>query len=264
MEKRDKFYLAMIGGLIIVVLFLAWRIGRNNNKFEEAADELKKSIIEGDSLKKEADGRYAKLVDYYNTEKDLKKELKETNEELYKVIKKQNERLLSLTNAVITLQGQVSEGMGRINPNDTNKIDLALKYPNDGNPFINWNGNVDRRTAYYKGEWTFGKLPLQIVLTEEKRGLWKSRLIGPDWLVVDSMSINSLPAEQYPPTTPRKMQFLVGGGYNKSLTATGPDAISVGFGLNLFDKHNIIVNTNTNKEVGVNYYYKFQSFKKRK
>ena len=40
--------------------------------------------------------------------------------------------------------------------------------------------------------------------------------------------------------------------------------ISVGFGLNLFDKHNIIVNTNTNKEVGVNYYYKFQSFKKRK
>lgn len=264
MEKRDKFYMTMIGGLILVVLFLAWRVGRNNNKFEDAANELKKSIIDSDSLKKEADGRYAKLVDYFNTEKDLKNELKSSNEELYKVIKKQNERILSLTNAVITLQGQISEGIGHIDPLDTNKINLALKYPNDGSPFINWIGNVDRKTAYYKGEWSFGRLPLQVILTEEKRGIWKSRLVGPEWLIVDSMTVNSLPPEEFSLTTPRKIQFLVGGGYYKSLSATGPDAISVGFGLNLFDKHNIIVNTNTNKEVGFNYYYKFQSFKRRK
>ena len=264
MEKRDKFYISMIVGLILVILFLAWRVGFNNKKFEDVADELKKSIIESDSLKKERDGQYAKLVNYYSSDRDLKNEIKGSNEELYKTIKKQNERILSLTSAVITLQGQVDKGFGKFNPNDSNKIDLALKYPNDGNPFINWNGNIDRKTAYYQGEWTFGKLPLQIVLTEEKRGLWKSRLIGPDWLIVDSMSINSLPPEKYSPVTPRKIQFLVGGGYNKSLSTTGPDAISVGFGLNLFDKHNIIVNTNTNKEVGVNYYYKFQSFKRRK
>lgn len=264
MEKRDKFYITIIGGLILVILILAWRVGFNNKKFEEATDELKKSIIESDSLRKEADGRYAKLVDYYNTEKDLKKELKESNEELYKVIKKQNERILSLTSAVITLQGQLSEGFGKFNLNDTNKIDLTLKYPNDGNPFINWFGYVDKKTAYYRGEWAFGRLPLQVVLTEEKRGIWKSRLIGPDWLIVDSMSINSLPPEKYSPIIQRKLQFLVGGGYYKSLSAAGFDVISVGFGFNLFDKHNIIVNTNTNKEAGVNYYYKFQSFKRRK
>lgn len=264
MEKRDRFYLMMIGGLILVVLFLAWRVGGKNKKIDDVAEELKRSIIENDSLKKEENGRYAKLVDYYKTDKDLKTELKESNSDLYKVIKKQNERILSLTSAVITLQGQVSEGVGQINPNDTNKIDLSLKYPNDNNPFINWVGNVDKKTAYYKGEWVFGKLPLQIVLTEEKRGIWKSRLVGPEWLIVDSMSINSLPPEKYTATTPRKLQFLVGGGYNKSLVVNGPRSLSVGLGLNLFDKHNIIVNTNTNKEIGINYYYKFQSFKRRK
>lgn len=264
MEKRDKFYMTLIGGLIIVVLFLSWRVGSKNGESEDINDRLKKSIIENDSLRKEADGRYAKLVDYYNSEKDLKNQLKKSNEELFDVVKKQNERILSLTNVVVSIKSQISEGIGSINIEDTNKIDLKLKYPNDGDPFINWIGSVDRRNAFYKGEWSFGRLPLEIVLTEESRGLWKSRLIGPEWLVVDSMTINSLPAKDYDPVKPRNLQFLIGGGYTKSLSPTGPDAINVGFGLNLFDKHNIIINTNTNKEVGLNYYYKFQSFKKRK
>jgi hypothetical protein len=90
--------------------------------------------------------------------------------------------------------------------------------------------------------WSFGKLPLQIVLTEEKRGIWKSRLIGPDWLVVDSMSVNSLPAEQYTENKERKLQFMVGGGYNKSLSPNGPNSIAVGGGVNLFSNHNILLN----------------------
>ena len=264
MEKKDKFMLILVGGLIITILFLSWRIGLLKNSTQDALDDMKKSIIESDSLKKEKDGQYAKLVDYYKSEKELKKELKETNEELYKVIKKQNERILSLTNAVITLQGQVSEGFGHVDPVDTNKINLALKYPNDKEPFINWIGSVDKRSAYYKGDWSFGKLPLQIVLTEEKRGLWKSRLIGPEWLVVDSMSINSLPAEDYTENKERKLQFMIGGGYNKSLSPSGANSIGIGGGVNLFSNHNILLNVNTNKEIGIQYYYRFQKYKKRK
>lgn len=260
---ENKFTKILLGGLIIVILFLSWRIGILKNSNENDIKELRKSIIENDSLRKEKDGQYAKLVNYYSSERDLKNELKESNKELYQTIKKQNERILSLTNAVITLQGQVSEGFGHVDPLDTNKINLALKYPNEGTPFINWIGSVDKRSSYYKGDWTFGKLPLQIVLTEEKRGLWKSRLIGPEWLVVDSMSVNSLPAEQYTENKERKLQFMIGGGYYKSLSPTGADAISVGGGINLFSNHNILLNVNTNKEIGVNYYYRFQKYKKR-
>jgi hypothetical protein len=264
MEKKDKFLMIMVGGLIIAVLFLSWRIGILKNSSKDALDDMKKSIIATDKLTKEKDGQYAKLVDYYKSEKDLKKELKASNEELYKTIKKQGERILSLTSAVVSLQGAVSEGFGHTDPVDSNLINLTLKYPEDKNPFITWGGSINKNTSHYKGEWTFGKLPLQIVLTEEKRGLWKTRLIGPDWFKCDSLMVNSLPAEQYTENKARKLQFLVGGGYNKSLSPTGADAVSVGGGINVFDKHNIILNVNTNKEIGINYYYKFQSFKKRK
>jgi hypothetical protein len=260
---KDKFNTILLIILIIIIIFLGWRIGSIKNSSTDAVEALKKSIIMNDSLTKEADGRYAKLVNYYNTENDLKGQLKDSNIELYKVIKKEGEKILSLTNAIVTLQGQISEGIGSVNPTDTNKIDLSLKYPNDKEPFINWIGSVDRTSAYYKGEWTFGKLPLQVVLTEEKRGIWKSRLIGPDWLKVDSMTVNSLPADKYSDLTPRKIQFLIGSGYIKSLN-NGNSAIGVGVGVNLYDKHNILLNVNTNQEIGINYYFKFQKFKKNK
>jgi hypothetical protein len=260
---KDKFNTILLLILIIIIIFLGWRINSIKDANEDAKDALKKSIIMNDSLTKEADGRYAKLVNYYNTEKDLKEQVKESNKELYDVIKKENEKILSLTNAVITLQGAVSEGFGHVDPKDTNKIGLTLKYPDDKEPFINWIGSVDKQSAFYKGEWSFGKLPLQIVLTEEKRGIWKSRLVGPEWLKVDSMTINSLPAEDYNNLGLRNIQFFVGTGYIKSL-AKGPNAFSVGGGLSYKGKHNLLLQATTNKEVGLSYYYNFQTKKKKK
>jgi hypothetical protein len=205
--NKDNFQRILIIILVLLLVWLAWRIEGMRSESISQADDLKKSIIAADSLVKEADGRYAKLVNYYNTEKDLKKELQKSNSELYKIIKKQDERILSLTNSVITLKSAVDEGFGKFNPDDTNQIQLALRYPDKNSPFINWDGFVDKRNAKYVGAWTFGKLPFQIVLTEEKRGLWKHRLIGPDWLIVDSLDIQSLPPDQYTPTVERKIQF---------------------------------------------------------
>lgn len=253
----NKFNSILLAILLIIIIFLAWRIDSIKKSNEDAEDALKKSIIMNDSLTKEADGRYSKLVNYYNTEKDLKQQLKESNRDLYNVIKKENEKILSLTNAIITLQGAVNEGFGRVDSLDTNKINLTLRYPDEKDPFINWIGNVDKQSAFYKGEWSFGKLPLQIVLTEEKRGLWKSRLIGPEWLKVDSMTINTLP----PVKELKKLQFFFGGGYIKSLSQ-GPNAISVGGGLSYNGKHNLLLQATTNQELGFSYYYNFQKKKK--
>jgi hypothetical protein len=259
--KNNNFLTILIGVLIFVILILAWRTDYLIKQNQKDNDEYKKYIISKDSLLKESDGRYSKLVDYYNTEKDLKNELKKSNEELYKVIRKQGERILSLTNVVVSLEGKINEGTGYIDKTDTNKINLSLRYPEEKNPFITWNGSVDRTTAFYKGEWVFGKLPLQIVLTEEKRGLWKTRFIGPDWFKVDSLTINSLPPEQYTPKE-NLLNFLIGGGYIKSLDPTRSDGISVGTGLDFKNTHKIVLNTNTNKEVNINYYYTIKINKK--
>lgn len=264
MQKREKYYIIFILLLIGFIVFLGWNltyIKKSNIRIE---DELKKSIIKNDSLIKEAEGQYSKLVNYYNNERQLKNELKKINESLYKIINKQNERILSLTQAVITLKGEINEGLGKINSIDTNLIDLELKYPqSDKKPFITWIGKINRITTKYYGEWSFNKMPLNIILTEEKRGLWKTRIVGPEWLIIDSLVINSLPIEEYNPIKQSNIQFLIGGGYIKSLSLNGTDAASFGIGISLFNNHNIILNATTNKELGINYYFKFNSFKRK-
>jgi hypothetical protein len=261
--NKENFQRLLIGILLLLLIWLAWRLEVFRKDSFTQNDELKKSIIAADSLVKEADGRYAKLVNYYNSEKTLKRELQKSNSELYKIIKKQDERVLSLTSTIISLNSKIDEGFGKINPLDSNQIELALRYPSKEDPFIKWDGNLDRISAKYFGEWTFGKLPLQIILTEEKRGLWKHRLVGPEWLTVDSLRIESLPPDQYTPTVDRKIQFLLGGGYYTSLVNPNWGSINIGVGVNLFNQHNLILGATTNQEVGLNYYYQFKAVKKR-
>ena len=79
----NKFNMILLGGLILVILFLSWKVSILKDQQQDALDEVKKEIIANDSLVKEKEGQYAKLVDYYNTEKDLKNQLKDSNKELY-------------------------------------------------------------------------------------------------------------------------------------------------------------------------------------
>lgn len=261
--ESDSFYKVVIVALLAALAWLGIRLEMIKSAAEDQTDSLKKSIIASDELVKEAEGRYAKLVDFYNSQKELNQQLKESNRELYDIIKKQDERILNLTKAVITLREDISEGFGKINPTDSNLIDLDLRYPEEENPFITWDGWVNRKNAQYRGTWKFGKLPLEIVVTEESRGLWKHRIIGPDWFIVDSLTVNSLPPSDYGPKE-KTIQFVMGGGYVRSLNRSVGDNISVGGGMVISDKHHIIVNATTNRDVGLNYYYQFETLKRKR
>jgi predicted RND superfamily exporter protein len=264
MEKiKNNFNTLLLIILIIVVLLLSWKINLIKNNNQEVENDLKKSIIQNDKIVKEADGRYSKLIDYYNTENDLKESLKNSNEELYRTLKKQNTQILSLTSVVISLKDSISKGFGTFNKKDSNLIDLDIKYPEDKNPFIIWKGTVDKRTAFYNGNWVFGKMPIQIILSEDKRGLWKTTVNGPEWFKMDSIKIISLPPDEYSQNELKRLQFFVGGGYIKSLSNI-PNSISIGGGLSIDGKHNIIVNATTNNQLGVSYFYNFQTKKKNK
>jgi hypothetical protein len=262
MDKRGNiFYQAVIGILVAVVIFLAWKTSSVQDDFLNKTEELKKSIIKSDKLLKESEGRYAKLVDYYKTEKELLSQIKKENKSLYNTIKEQDERLLSITNAIVTLDKKVVEGFGQEDPVDTNKINLSLKYPSDKDPFVFWDGWVNKNTAAYKGTFSFGKLPIQVVLTEESRGLWKSRVVGPEWLRVDSLQITSIPPEDYAPTEEKKIQWLVGGAYSYGLNDKS-SAVGVNLGVSLFSSHNIVFGANTFQQVSLGYLYKIKSFKR--
>jgi hypothetical protein len=251
----------IIAAAIVIILLL--KLNNTKSDSDRTIMELRKSIIASDKLTKEADGRYAKLVNYYASEDDLKDQLKELNKDLYNTIKDQDERLMSITDAVITLESELTAGFGSIDTKDTTNVNLALKYPAKGDPFVFWNGKVNRYNAEYNGEFTFGKLPIQIVVTEESRGLWKHRIIGPEWLKVDSLKINSIPPEEYATVKAKKLQWIVGGNYSYSFSPTIPSAIGVGVGVNLFDAHNIIFGANSASQVNIGYYYKLKSIKRK-
>jgi uncharacterized membrane-anchored protein YhcB (DUF1043 family) len=259
--KKDNILYGFIMVLVIILLFMSWTNSRQQKKLQDKIEEGNKMIIKMDKLTKEGDGQYAKLVNYFNTQKDLNNQLKEQNKDLYKLIKKQDERLLMINNTVITLRSEISNGFGSINQTDTNLIDLKLKYPSEGDNFISWDGVVNRKNAFYSGEWSFGKLPLQMIMTETDRGIWKHRIIGPDWLIVDSMEINSLPL----PTVekPKNFGILFGGGYIHSFNNNLPNAVTVGVGAR-FKSHNLIINGTSNQQLGFNYYYNIVNFGKKK
>jgi uncharacterized membrane-anchored protein YhcB (DUF1043 family) len=252
----------------IIVSLIIWLVVSdcsNKNKQNRLLDELteqNKTIVAMDKTTKEKDGQYTKLVDYFNTEKQLLNELKSDNKDLYKTIKNQNERLLMLNKTVITLQGSISEGFISINQNDTNVFDISLKYPNEGDSFINWDGSLFIKNKKYSGNWSFDELPLQIILTETERGLWKTRLIGPEWLVVDSIQVKSLPPTEFDnKTKQQKMRVYIGGGVIRIVNQQNT-IISLGGGLG-YKNHSIIINGMSNQSLGFNYYYNFSNFNKK-
>lgn len=257
---KDILLIGLAATIIILLLFGWFKYNQMQKELYDEIHSANKTIISMDKTTKESDGQYAKLVNYFNSEKDLNKQLKEQNEDLYKLIKKQDERLLMINNTIVTLEGKMTEGFGSINTKDTNRIDLKLNYPDEKNSFITWSGFVNRKTAFYKGEFSFGKLPLQIVMTETDRGIWKSRLIGPDWLIVDSMEINSLPLP-----TPEKQNnwgLLVGGGYLRSFNSNITNSFSIGLGAQ-YKKHTLLFDATTNQQVGVKYLYRIENFNKK-
>lgn len=260
--NKDFFYRILISIMLIMILLMSFHTCNVQKDAISETTELKKSIIASDKLIKESAGQYAKLVDYYKTEKDLVNDLKQSNADLYKTIKSQGERLLSISSAIVSLDRKVVEGFGQVDPVDTNKLNLSLKYPDEKDPFVFWDGWINKHTAAYRGTFSFGKLPIKVVLTEEKRGLWKSRIVGPEWLKVDSMSVISIPPEEYIPVEVKKVQWLVGGTYYRGLNQVG-NGIGVNFGVNLFDRHNIILGANSLQQVSVGYTFKIKTFKKK-
>lgn len=246
----------------IIIVVIVWELVTLKSQSSDQLIDIKKSIIASDSLKKEAAGQYAKLVDYYKTEHDLLNNLRENNDSLYQIIHTNGERVLNITRSLISLDKKVVSGFGKPDPLDTNNLNLSLRYPSETSPFVLWDGSINKNTAAYRGKFSFGQMPLGIVLTEESRGLWKTRLIGPSWLRVDSLSVISIPQDEYTPLEPKKVQFLVGGTYFTKLNIN-EKALGVNLGVSIFDQHNILIGANSLQQISFGYTYKIKSFKKK-
>jgi hypothetical protein len=261
-EVRQNFIFI---GVIVLIFLLIVSHCENQKLKQDLKDQIsqaQRDILAADRLKKDDDGQYSKLVNFFKTQKELNEQLKKQNIELYERITNQGERLLMINNSIISLKNEISQGDVEPDPVDSSIIKLDLKYPNSSESFINWNGKIHTKNLTYLGEWKFGKLPLQVILTETSKGMWSSKLIGPSWLLVDSMTVNSLPPDKIvKPIEYTNLGLVFGGGFFKSLT-TNQGAISIGGGI--YYKNNVLVlNAMSNNYVGLHYYYKFVKEKKK-
>lgn len=263
-EIKDKVLYILIFVLILVIIFFHLKNQAIQRDMLEKIRESNARIIQMDKLKKESDGQYSKLVDYYSTQKDMMAEITQKNKELSKLIKSQGERILMLNSSIISLEGSVNSGDIAVDELDSNVIHLSMKYPDSDDPFINWKGRIFRDSKTYSGEWNFGKLPIEIILTETDRGLWKSRLVGPDWLKVDSINVKSLPASSFSPKDEyRKVGFILGGGYLQSINQQSQNSLMISAGA-YYLNHQVVLNGTSIGQIGVSYLYRFNSKKKQK
>lgn len=209
MKKPQNIFLIVVVVAILLTLLLQLL---SVKKLSKANSELRKEVIENDSLRKIAEGVYQKVVNDLYSNKQLLKEVKKENSELYATIDSKNSQLVLYSQIVATLQEQVDTVIivQTVEKQDTT-YEFNAYYPQKSNYFINYTGNIVGKTVY--GRWQFDALPIDIILTENKSGVYEATASAPEWIQIRKLQVNSIPLK---PTAPDNFGFVVGGmvGYN--------------------------------------------------
>ena len=254
--KNNVILLGLIG-VIIILLVSIFQLKKDNKNLLNEVRSIQSEIIKGDSLRKISDGNYTKLVDNQKTQQELQKDLKNSNLELYKKIKEGNEKIQQLNQYFITFKTKLDSGLATMK--DSNNYELNVFYPEKSDWFINWNGIVNKNNGKYLGNWNFGKLNFSATVTQQPNGLWRTYIHGPDFLVLDSVKIESLP----PQTTlkRRNLEFLMGGGYRWNSVNNERNFV-FGGGFQWKSSNILFIDVATDQSVTGKFIYKFDNFKR--
>lgn len=244
----NKIYLGIITLLIISLIWMRISNANNINNVLSDLNESTKKVVSLSKTIKEQDGQYSRLIDTYNTQNELNKKLLTSNKDLYKQIRSNGERLHQLSDIIATFENKSDSGV--VNGDDS-IINMSIFYPDKNDWFINWSGSIFVNDKVYKGNWEFDDITLQAIITEEENGLWRGRVIGPDFLVIDSISVNSLPIVQ---KKDKKIKLFMGMGYYHSMD-DNPSSIKISSGVSWKNKTFISLGVTTDKKLGLSYFY---------
>lgn len=246
-KTRESYYIVAI--LVIGSIFLLkYNIDINNKEKENII--LKKEIISKDKLVKIGEGKYSKLVNYYNSNSDLLNQLKKENKLLYDTIKARGEKPLSNTGFSIGFKPK--DTITEISVISDTVFKFSSYYPKEENYFIKYDGNVNTKTKLIKENWSFNKMKISVVLTEKENGLWDTYIDAPEFANISDVKINSLPPKEFTPKTDRPKTFGLygGGGIRTNLDNIGSKSLVLKGGLSVKDKIIITGDFGTDKTVG--------------
>lgn len=241
-----KYYKLIVVALIIIGAFSFILI--QNAGLKSDLVDYKKTILQKDSLQKIRDGEYTKLVNDLKSSNDLKKYIKEISDSTYQDIKRNKEKPLIIT--------KVTTIPKTIQTIDTVYIDtlgirtITSYYPNKDSMYIKHTSVIKDKES--KNTWEFSPLKLNVIVTQQKDGMYRARFVGPSWIEAQEVTVNSLSLS---PITERKFKFLLGasGGYDFNYRNVSA-GIYTGF---RYKNQIVLVNGNTNKVVSLGYIKEF-------
>ena len=241
-----KYYKLVIVSLIIIGAFSLILI--QNSRLKSDLADYKETILKKDSLEKIRDGEYTKLVNDLKSSNDLEKGIKEISYTTYKDIKNKNEKSLIVT--------KISTIPKNVQTIDTVYIDtlgvrtITSYYPDKDSMYIKHTSVIKDKES--KNTWEFSPLKLNVIVTQQKDGMYRARFVGPSWIEAQEVTVNSIPLS---PTTERKFKFLLGASgsydFNYRNISTG---VYTGF---RYKNQIVLVNGNTNKVVSLGYIKEF-------
>ena len=214
MIKKEYIY----GVLVAVILFLIVHGEIMRSKYNRSQDALIEAIEDYAVLKKEKEGLYSNLVNTQSSNKELNDSLKALGEEaqlLYKRIRKDNEKIITLEKIVFTLEKKLDTITTHVDTVYLHGDTLLMKsfrayYPDRNDWFISYYGRYRDSLVY--GSWDFGELQLSLLQTTTPEGLRKVYLSGPEWIKANEVTV--MTAKE--PDKIKFSRFWIGGGWTMS------------------------------------------------
>lgn len=194
--------------LIGIIAILLW----NNHKNGQQYNQLKELVISTDSIVRVNSGHYKKIVDDTQSSREIMKDLKVSNNEMYTYLKEIDKDPIILTQTEVRFYPV--KDTTDINQDNT----FELNYPNKAESFIKYYGEVDHNKVF--GSWEFEPLSLDLVITEKTPGLFEANLMGNKWVQVSSLKVKSLPLSNIKPKT---FNWKAGMGVWQSVGESGVD-----------------------------------------
>lgn len=220
--------------LVLIIIFLVFKECNVSKDSDKRVDNLKRTILQNDSLIKEADGEYKKLIDDTKTEKELKKKVK-------KELKKKVKKPLFFNKIKMKLKSK----------KDTSKINndakggfktFKLSYPTVKNPILEYEGMLKQDSIL--GTWKSKPYSVYLYAEQRQDGLFELKTKIPEIIEVTGIEVSTLPIKY---EKEKNFRFVggIGVGYNYETRATNFEATT---GLKYKDII-ITASANTDKEV---------------
>lgn len=241
-----KYYKLIVVALIIIGAFSFILI--QNAGLKSDLVDYKKTILQKDSLQKIREGEYTKLVNDLKSSNDLKKYIKEISDSTYQDIKRNKEKPLIITK--VTTIPKTIQTIDTVYIDTLGVRTITSYYPNKDSMHIKHTSIIKDKES--KNTWEFSPLKLNVIVTQQKDGMYRARFVGPSWIEAQEVTVNSLSLS---PITERKFKFLLGasGGYDFNYRNVSA-GIYTGF---RYKNQIVLVNGNTNKVVSLGYIKEF-------